>query len=364
MIVCLVGTRAQLIKMAPVMLALERDGTPYRLVLTGQHAVTMRELLAEFGVRAAPAALYEGPEITGMAQMGVWFVRVLWRGLASRRHVLGLERGAKNAVVVHGDTFSTLLGALIGRLTRNAVVHVESGLTSGRLLDPFPEELTRRLVFRLATLAFCPGAWAAGNLARFRAEALDTGENTLVDAVRAALARFDALDVDLPPRDYAVVSLHRFENVFNAARFAFIVGQLETMAARLPLVFVMHPATRRQAEKHGLIARLEGHAGIDCRPRMTYVRFLKLVAHARFVVTDGGSNQEEMSYLGVPALLMRAATERREGLEANVVLSGHDPAVIAAFLERTLAAPRPPLAEVSGPSPSAMIASELAARYG
>lgn len=363
MIVCLVGTRAQLIKMAPVLLALERDGTPYRLVLSGQHAVTMPELLAEFGVRTEPRTLYEGPEITGLVQMALWLPRVLWRALRTRRACLGLDGPGPHALVVHGDTFSTLLGALVGRATGSAVVHVESGLTSGKLFDPFPEELTRRVVFRLADLAFCPGAWAAGNLAGRRLEVVDTGENTLLDAVRAALARFDALDVDVPAGDFAVVSLHRFENVFSAERFRFIVTELEAMAARVPLVFVMHPATRRQAEKHGLLGRLESHAAIDCRPRMTYVRFLKLVAHACFVVTDGGSNQEELSYLGVPALLMRRATERQEGLDANVVLSGHDPAVIGAFVERALAAPRAGLPALEGPSPSAQIARMLRERY-
>ncbi|MGR8921451.1 MAG: UDP-N-acetylglucosamine 2-epimerase, partial [Gammaproteobacteria bacterium] len=114
-IVCVIGTRAQLIKMAPVMLALEAAGTPFRLVLTGQHAATMDELLAEFGVATPPRRLYDGAEVSGIGRMATWLPRVLWRALTSRR-ALFATTAKRRCVLVHGDTFSTLLGALIGRL--------------------------------------------------------------------------------------------------------------------------------------------------------------------------------------------------------------------------------------------------------
>jgi UDP-N-acetylglucosamine 2-epimerase (non-hydrolysing) len=363
MINVLVGTRAQLIKMAPVLLALERQGTPYRLVMSGQHHTTMAELLQEFGVTSQPVYLYEGKEITGVAQMGRWFVQMLGRGLWQRARLFARSGRGRDAMVVHGDTVSTLLGALLGRLLGMAVVHVEAGLTSGRWREPFPEELTRRLVFRLADVAFCPDAWAANNMRGFRAQVIDTGANTIIDAVQEALRRFEHVTVDVPATPYAVVSLHRFENIFEAERFGFIITMLERIALRVPLVFVLHPATRKQAEKFGLLPRLANNPRIRLDPRMTYVPFLKLLNSARFVISDGGSNQEELAWLGIPTLLMRGATERQDGLGGTVVISNYDEAVITRFVDEVLAGNverKPPTTTLT---PSASIARHLAESY-
>ncbi|MEX2480790.1 MAG: UDP-N-acetylglucosamine 2-epimerase [Gammaproteobacteria bacterium] len=366
MIVCVIGTRAQLIKMAPVLVALERAGLGYTLILTGQHRATMFELLAEFGIATVPITLHEGAEITGITQMGLWSLKVLWRALVSRRAIFpAARRGERAAMLVHGDTLSTLLGALIGKLRAYDVLHVESGLTSGTLREPFPEEITRRMVFRLADVAFCPGTWAASNLAGRRLRIVDTGSNTLRDAVRVALAR-PRTGVSPPAGpSYAVVSIHRFENIFKRERFEFIVECLEAIGERIAIVFVLHPATRKQAERFALLERLESHPAICIYPRMTYVPFMQIIAASRFVITDGGSNQEELSYLGIPTLIMRGATERQEGLGATAVLSRYDRATIDSFVDRALsgAASPPRTLPEDDASPSAIIVDELAASY-
>ncbi len=363
MINVLIGTRAQLIKMAPVLLALERQGTPVRLVMSGQHHTTMAELLAEFGVVTPPLYLYAGKEITGIAQMGRWFLHMLWRGLYQRERLFVRAGSGRDAMVVHGDTVSTLLGALLARVLGMAVVHVESGLTSGRWREPFPEELTRRVMFRLANLAFCPDAWAAGNMRRYHARVVDTGANTIIDAVQEAMRRFDQVTVAVPASPYAVVSLHRFENIFAAGRFGFIVAMLERIALRVPLVFVLHPATRKQAEKFGLLARLTDNPRIQLDPRMTYVPFLKLLHGACFVVSDGGSNQEELAWLGIPTLLMRGATERHDGLGGTVVISNYDEAVIERFVDEVLAGSVERGMPTTTLAPSKTIARMLAEEY-
>jgi len=359
MIVVFIGTRAQLIKMAPVMRALERQATPYRLVLTGQHRATMRELLDEFGVRAAAYELCVAREVTGMVQMLLWSGLVLWRALVTHRVWFVTQRQSPSAMVVHGDTVSTLLGACIGRCFGMRVVHVESGLTSGSWREPFPEELTRRAVFRLSHIAFCPGEWAVRNLARLNVQAIDTGRNTIVDAVDAARERFAELAPSAASRDYAVVSLHRFENIFDRARLEHIIALIERVAERILLVFVLHPATHKQLEKYALHARLAAHPRMRLTPRMTYVPFLKLLDGAAFAITDGGSNQEELTYMQVPTLLMRAATERQDGLEGNCVLANYDAATVEEFVSRALALPsvRAPLMPAT--SPSRVIASYL-----
>ena len=363
MINCIIGTRAQLIKMAPVLLALERSATPYRLIFTGQHKTTMQALLDEFGVGTAPVTLYDGAEITGIAQMGRWFLTMLWRAFRERNELLARSSQERNCGLIHGDTVSTLLGALMGRFARCEVAHVEAGLTTGRLLEPFPEELTRRLVFRLADVAFCPGPWAVGNMRRFRARPIDTGANTIVDAVREAMQHFDEAEVEIPNTAYAVVSLHRFENIFKAERFTFVIEELERIAEKIRLAFVLHPATRKQAEKFGMLERLEHNQSISLYPRMTYMPFLKLLSHSTFVISDGGSNQEELSCLRIPTLLMRGATERQEGLDDNVVISRYDRDVIKRFVDDALAKTERTALEPAAQHPSEIIARELRSSY-
>lgn len=357
MIVVLLGTRAQLIKMAPVILELERRGWAPRLILTGQHKETMDRLLADFGIGTPPVLLHDGREINGIGQVLPWFAKCLWRLWRDAKPLLGRGR-SPGVILVHGDTFSTLLGALAGRMAGLTVAHVESGLRSFSPIHPFPEELTRLAVFRLADLAFCPDDWAANNLVGYRLRVIDTGGNTLLDALRLALTVNRPLPLEPPPGAFGVISLHRFENIFRKEQLRHILSLVEDAAERHRLVFVLHPATRRNLEKFSLLARLEGNPRISLWSRMGYFEFVSLISRATFVITDGGSNQEELSYLDKPTLLMRQATERQEGVGRNVVLSGFDRNRLLAFLDGLAAQPSATV-DLGCNSPSKTIADAL-----
>ena len=361
MISCFIGTRAQLLKMAPVILEIERRGLPFSLVLTGQHEETMEQLLNDFGIHTRRSYLYQGKEITGIAQMGVWFARCLWKCLRKTdKFVLG--SGVNNVILVHGDTFSTLLGAVVGRLRGLTVAHIESGLQSGNIFHPFPEELTRRAVFRLSDLAFCPGEWSYNNMEKYSARRINTGDNTLLDALALALAAPQKNQAPFAEKTYGVVSIHRFENIFNRRRLARIIRLLEKAAAQHPLVFVLHPATRKKLNQFDMLTRLESNAHIKLLPRMGYVEFVQLIQRARFVITDGGSNQEELSYLGIPTLLMRKTTERQEGLQTTATLCAYDENILEQFLLRLPVHVSREL-NALGVSPTKLVVDELAA-YG
>lgn len=357
MITVLLGTRAQLIKMAPVILELENRGWQPQLIMTGQHKETMDRLLEDFGIRTQPSRLYDGPEVTSIKRVIPWFLRCLWRLLKDAKQLFP-ARGGKGVVLVHGDTFSTLLGALAGKLTGQRVGHIESGLRSFRMFHPFPEELTRLAVFRLTDLAFCPDDWALSNLKGYRAHAINTQGNTLIDALRLALDIGKPLPLVPPARNFGVVSLHRFENIFKRERLLDILALIEEAACRYPLVFVLHPATRRNLEKFGLYERLAGNPRFQLWPRMGYFEFVSLLRRSAFVITDGGSNQEELSYLRKPTLLMRCATERQEGLGDNVVLCEYKREKVVAFVDG-LPAEGCRMEPLANGSPSAAIADVL-----
>jgi UDP-N-acetylglucosamine 2-epimerase (non-hydrolysing) len=335
MIHVILGTKAQLVKMAPVMARLAERGVPYNFIFTGQHLATTLEMLQEFGLAEPNVRLHEGGDVVSLPQTARWLGGALWRSLRRRHEIFQGDR--RGIVLVHGDTLSTLLGAVMGRLAGHRVAHVEAGLRSFDLLHPFPEELTRLAVFRLSHVLFCPGPWAARNVARLRCERIDTGANTLVDTLQLAMqragdSRQGGDSHHVPEEPFGLVSLHRYENVFRRERFERILGLLERAAGTRRLLFILHPPTARQLRRYGLEARLQSNERIEIRPRYTYFAFVALLRRAAFVITDGGSIQEESSYLGLPCLLMRRATERVEGIGDNVVLCDYDASVVDDFV--------------------------------
>jgi UDP-N-acetylglucosamine 2-epimerase (non-hydrolysing) len=357
--VFVVGTRAQLIKVAPVVVACERAQLPTSLLMTGQHQETMQDLIEEFGIRSPQFPAIPASERATVGSLMRW-LPVACLGVS--RRLRALRESAALDVLVHGDTLSTLVGAAAGRCHGARVVHLESGLSSGSLLDPFPEEIVRRLVFRLAGLAMCPGPAEADYMRRRhpRARIVDTGGNTIIDAV-ALVGAYAAADRD-PPQPYLVASLHRFQNIYQTARLRHLADLVIALAARDPVHFVLHPATRNRLGKEGLLARLEAAPGVHLSPRLGYGAFLRLAAGAACVLTDGGSNQEELAALGVPTLVMRERTERSDGLGANALMEADVPGGVERFVrDRDYEALRRPPSPPPQPGPSRRIVEALKA---
>ncbi|MCB1736862.1 MAG: UDP-N-acetylglucosamine 2-epimerase [Gammaproteobacteria bacterium] len=361
MILVPVGTKAQLIKMAPVLRALDQEGLAYDFVLTGQHSETMSDLITAFGLRAPRYNLVGPGEADSPRKLLAWLFAALRSGLGKDSL---FANPAYRVCLVHGDTLSTLVGALLAKRHGIPVAHVEAGLRSHNWFHPFPEELTRIAVSKLADIFYCAGAWACNNvdgLRRKGSEVVDIHDNTLLDAVRYA-TRMQA-DASPEVQPYAIASIHRYENLRTRARLDFILEQIRIAARYCPIRFVLHPVTRKKLEDTGWMQRLQDEPGIELIPRMDYVRFLGLLGGARFIITDGGSNQEESAYLGLPCLIMRKHTERQEGLGVNAVLSRYDAGVIREFLEtHSVARPQPPVLSEAD-SPSAMIARHLKTRF-
>jgi UDP-N-acetylglucosamine 2-epimerase (non-hydrolysing) len=328
----LVGTRAQLLKMAPVMLECDSRRLAWRWVYTAQHRDTMQQLLETFELPPPDYTVVRwSTEAKSKVKMMQWFARMLL-ALPRSRRVLRGQTGARHVVVTHGDTFTTWLAALMGRLTRTKVMHVESGLRSFNLRKPFPEELNRLITFRLADFYACQDEEAIRNLRRRKGVKINTHGNTQIDTLRFGLSRIDRATLDLPARPFVVVTIHRYENIFDARRMRTIVDHIERIAERFDVLFIRHPATAEQLEKLQLVERLERNAHVHMLPRLEYLPFVKAITAAEFVVSDGGGNQVELSYLGVPALIFREEVEQREGIGQNVVVSRFDRRVIDEFL--------------------------------
>lgn len=332
MIHFVIGTRAQLFKMAPIMVECRRRGLKWRWVYAAMHKETIMETVEMFGLPGPDYTIvdWEG-EAKTIAKAGYWFSRMIL-ALPHSKRILAGQTGKKHILLTHGDTPVTPVGALIGRLTRTPVMHVESGLRSHNIFHPFPEEISRLITFRLANYYACPGDWALDNLKKYKGKKINTQENTQVDVLRFGLQHIDEAKLKLPKRKFVVLSTHRYENVFNKTRFEKIIIAAEKAAEKYVVLMPGHPVTRNQIKKLGFTTRLENNKNIKLLPRLEYLDFLKAINSAEFVMTDGGGNQEELYHLGVPTLILRDATERQEGLGTTAVLSKLDPKIINDFI--------------------------------
>ncbi len=331
MIHVIIGTKAQLIKMAPILKTLKMEGIDYNYISTGQHKSTIDDILANFAIKKPDYILYNGKDITSVIQMLIWIIKNLVKTILHKKTIFKNDR--HGIVLVHGDTFSTLLGAIMGKIGGLKVAHVESGLRSFNLFHPFPEEITRLLTFRLSDYMFCPGKWAENNVAKYKSIKINTQLNTLYDSLRFALPAIENIsDVNIPDREYGIITLHRFENIYNFEAINRIVSIVENISKQHFLIFILHKPTKIKLQKFQLYDKLNNNPNIELRERYDYFKFIKLILQANFVVSDGGSNQEECYFLGKPILLLRKATERHEGLSKNCVLSKYNPIIIDEFI--------------------------------
>jgi len=326
------GTRPEVVKLAPVVRAIRQAPDAHcTLVVTGQHRELADTMLDTFGlIPDHDLAMMRPNQDPG---------RLLHRMLA--RLVPLLRRSAPDLVLAQGDTTTVLATALASFHAKIPFGHVEAGLRSHDFARPFPEEMNRVLVSRLASLHFAPTPAAVENLL---AEGVDrraihlTG-NPVVDMLREMLVRSAGApasvpgipdetlcDVDAGTRPLLLVTVHRRESFGPGIRR--ICSALAQLARSVPesiIAWPVHPnpVVRRAA------ASLSGLEGIRRLPPLPYPAFVRLLASARVVLTDSGGVQEEAVVLGRPVVVLREVTERPEVLSSGLgALAGTDPAVI------------------------------------
>lgn len=362
-----IGTKAQYIKTAPLLRLMQDRGIDYHLVDSGQHAAFARGLRAELQVKEPDVELRSRGNITTVTSAAMWMLRYASLAvLAPGRVRREVFHGRGGVCVVHGDTPSTLLAVLMAKRAGLEVAHIEAGLRSFRITRPFPEELIRIICMRVADYLFAPSEWAAGNLRAMgvKGEVVTLSQNTNLEALHHALAEDGAEDgagdAATTTGPYCVFTVHRVETILSPRRLQRAVELARALGSDREVVFVMHPPTRQRLVDAGLLESLLSDEAVIVRDLQPHGAFLRTLAGADFVVTDGGSIQEESFYLGLPCLVLRTETERNEGVGANVRLNGFDPAAVAAFL-RDLPALRGSAADEST-SPSAVILDTLTAR--
>ena len=329
LVLCVLGTRPEAIKMAPVVQALRRTGAVEApIVSTGQHRDIVRPALAAFDL--APDVDLD-IMVAGQTLAGV-----------TVRSLDGLDRlmseREPQMVVAQGDTTTVFAAALAAFYRRVPFAHVEAGLRTDRIDDPFPEEFNRRAAGLVADLHFAPTEWAAENLRREgkpENRIWVTG-NTGIDAVTQIAARESHAWYANKER-IILLTTHRRENWGEPqTRIATAARALVEEFPDTRLVVALHPNPR---VRETLTAVLGDAPRTDLIDPPEYARFVKLLQRADLVLTDSGGVQEEAPAFGKPVLVLRETTERPEGVRAGTAR------LVGTETEAILAAARPLLAD-------------------
>lgn len=346
-VLMVIGTRPEAIKMIPVIRQLQDSGAFRPVVIsTGQHTDLVEPLIRQAGLRI-DANLRAGEHIDGVApSINEIVARVvagidrIWReqrvpdsfSAEGRRDPAGSA-----ACLVHGDTSSAMAAALAAFNLRLPVMHVEAGLRTSNLGEPFPEEGNRQIISRLASLHFAPTEANRTNLIRegIEPDRIVVTGNTSIDMLAWAMRRpadfgpgLEALSAD-PGRRIVLVTAHRRENWGPGLRgIAEAVARLSDRYPDTEFVVPMHP---NPVARGPLVELLGDRRNVSLVEPRDYFAFIRLMGSASLIITDSGGVQEEAPALGIPVLVARGVTEREEGVRAGTLqLVGTDPARIVA----------------------------------
>lgn len=324
-ILCVVGTRPEAIKMAPVVIALRQvEGLETRLVSTGQHKEILLDALATFGLQpdADLGIMRHGQTLSSVTSRAL-------DGLDEEIATFG-----PNLVISQGDTTTAFVAGLAAFYRRVPFAHVEAGLRTDSIDNPFPEEFNRRAAGLIANLHFAPTTWARDNLLQEGKDAATvyvTG-NTGIDAVLQTAARETADWYSDHPGQIILLTTHRRENWGDPQRrIARAARRILDETSDALLVAALHPNPQVREVVEPI---LRDHPRVRLIEPPDYGRFVKLMQRAALILSDSGGVQEEAPAFGIPVLVLRDNTERPEGVTAGTAqLVGTDEEII--FREAT-----------------------------
>lgn len=328
------GTRPEAIKMAPVVLELQKHADQIQTIVavTAQHRQMLDQVLDLFQITP-------DYDLDIMSQ-GQTLYDITTKSLMGLKDVLTKEK--PDLVLVHGDTTTTFAGALASYYQQVPVGHVEAGLRTGDIYSPFPEEMNRKLTGAIAAIHFAPTATAKANLLKENVNPSHiyvTG-NTVIDALMTTVAGDydfgdDLKDVDFQNHRVILLTTHRRENLGEPMRH--IYKALRRIIEEIPDTEIVFPVHRNPLVRKVVEEELAGVDRIHLIDPMEYEPFANLMSLSSLVLTDSGGIQEEAPSLGKPVLVLRNTTERPEAVEAGTVrLIGTDKDVVYAETKRLL----------------------------
>ena len=326
------GTRPEAIKMAPLVLELQKQKETIETitVVTAQHRQMLDQVLETFKV----VPDYD-LDIMGKSQT---LLEITSKILDKLDPVIKKEK--PDMVLVHGDTTTTFAASLVAFYNQVSIGHVEAGLRTFDKYSPYPEEMNRQMTDNLADLYFAPTSESKDNLLKENhpeCSIVVTG-NTAIDALKLTVQEdyhHEVLDQVDPAKKVILVTMHRREN--QGAPMRAVFGALREMVDQEPNIEVVYPVHLSPAVQEAANDLLGDHDRIHLIAPLDVLDFHNLASRSYFIMSDSGGVQEEAPSLGKPVLVLRDTTERPEGVRAGTLkLVGTDPAVVKATMTELL----------------------------
>ena len=347
-----IGTRPEAIKMLPLVSELKkRSGVECIVCLTGQHGLLLKNAIDGGALHADyDLELLNGrPTLDGVVR------------LTLERLTPVLRRETPDAVLVHGDTSSSFAAALSAFYLHIPIIHIEAGLRTGDLYDPFPEESNRVLISRLAALNFAPDSFAAAALESERVPGrIFTVGNTISDSLAKNISQSRAfaspeLQRILPCERYAVVTAHRRENL--GAPLERVCRSVTALADEFPDMKFIFPVHPNPAVHNTVMRFLSGRSNIFPIHPLGVRDMNDLTRGASVILTDSGGLSEEAALMDVPCIVLREKTERTAFLrQGKLTLAGTSEERITAAFRKAVALPR----RVSALPPESSVSERIA----
>lgn len=325
-IAIVIGTKAELIKCMPIMLELNKQNKKYWFIHTGQHP--LGEACKEFDIKKPDFILSKEPKISTKFWSKINKNSIFWvmSIIPKIRNIL--KKLKPKYVIYHGDTMSTVVASVASSKLLNPKkpwknVHLEAGLRSGSLFEPFPEEISRQISDMFSDTLLAVSDSTEKNLQKYENKKyiVKIG-NTIVDS--STIAYKKAKETYKKQKyEYALINIHRHENLKSKRRMKRILEILKEI--KIKAIWPLHDNTVHFLDKYGLTNELKKMMNIKLMPLVDYFHFIFLLANCKYLITDGGSIQEESLVFKKPCILLRKKTERQEGLSTEInFLTGLD----------------------------------------
>jgi len=318
-IAIVIGTKAELIKCMPIMLELQNQKRDYLFIHTGQHP--LGKACKQFGIKKPDFILSKEPKISTKFWSKInsnsitWCFKMIFK---IRKVIKTLE---PDYVIYHGDTMSTAVASIASSKLLNfrkswENVHLESGLRSGTLKEPFPEEISRQISDKFSDILLAVSNLTKTNLIKAygnKKKIIKVG-NTIIDSSEITYNKVkDKLKKE--KGEYVLINIHRHEHLNNEENMVKIVNVINSIDTKG--IWPLHDNTKSFLKKYNLYNKINKKK-ISITPLKSYEEFIFLIANCKYIIADGGSIQEESLVFKKPCLVLRNVTERQEGLKTGI----------------------------------------------
>ena len=318
-IAIVIGTKAELIKCMPIMLELQKRKRDYWFIHTGQHP--LGDACKEFKIKSPDFILSKEPKISTKFWSKINATSISWFLKIIPKIKKLIKKLNPKYVIYHGDTMTTIAASIASSKLLNLKkrwknVHLEAGLRSGSLFEPFPEEISRLVSDKFSDVLFAVSVESKKNLKRYeKSKKIILTGNTIVDSSLITYNK-SKNKYKKNKQDYVLINIHRHENLKNKKRMKKIISILSQIKNKA--IWPLHDNTSHYLKKYGLMEKIRDMKNIEITPLISYSEFIFLIANCKYLITDGGSIQEESLVFKKPCILLRKKTERQEGLLTGI----------------------------------------------